>query len=70
MVDFCEFSEDGMDAYKRTIEMSSLSTRSMDRLAKVARTISDLADCENILPEHVDEASSFVVGGILRDSLK
>ncbi len=66
--EFCEFSDQGMVAYKRTIEESSLSTRSMDRLAKVARTIADLAQTEHVGPPHVEEAASFVIGGMLRDA--
>lgn len=69
VVDFCEFSDEGMGIYKRTIEQSSLSTRSMDRLAKVARTIADLGESEQISSQHVEEAASFVVGGMLRDAL-
>ena len=39
----------------------------MDRLAKVSRTIADLADSDLVEPIHVEKAVSFVVGGILRD---
>jgi predicted ATPase with chaperone activity len=39
----------------------------MDRLAKVARTIADLKGAEFVEPDHVTKASSFVVGGMLRD---
>ena len=68
VIDFCEFSNDGMTAYKRTTEESSLSTRSMDRLAKVARTVADLDDNDQIHTKHVEEAASFVIGGVLRES--
>jgi magnesium chelatase family protein len=66
--DFCEFSDDGMSAYKQTIEASALSTRSMDRLAKVSRTVADLEGTNQVEPRHVEEAATFVVGGMLRDS--
>ncbi len=57
-----------MVACKRAIEGSHLSNRSMDRLAKVSRTIADLCDSEQIHSQHVEEAASFVIGGILRDA--
>jgi magnesium chelatase family protein len=41
----------------------------MDRLAKVARTIADLAAVETIEPDHVEKAASFVIGGMLRDAV-
>ncbi|MBI1309855.1 YifB family Mg chelatase-like AAA ATPase [bacterium] len=66
--DYCDFSESGFSRFREIIETSTLSTRSMDRLAKVSRTISDLDDKEHVAPYHVDEAASFVVGGILRDA--
>jgi Magnesium chelatase, subunit ChlI C-terminal len=45
-----------------------LSTRSLDRLAKVARTIADLAATKQVVPTHISKACSYVVGGMLRDS--
>ena len=65
--EYCEFSNDAFDHYKRVIEDSSLSTRSMDRLAKVARTLADLRDDSSISIQNIDEAKSYVVGGILRE---
>ncbi|MCA9214319.1 MAG: YifB family Mg chelatase-like AAA ATPase, partial [Planctomycetales bacterium] len=65
--DFCEFSDDGFRQYKLTVEETSLSTRSIDRLAKVARTIADLAGEASVESRHVQQASKFVVGGLLRD---
>jgi magnesium chelatase family protein len=66
--DFCEFSENGMTAFKQTIEASTLSTRSMDRLAKVSRTVADLDGAARVETHHIEEAASFVVGGMLRDA--
>jgi ribosome biogenesis SPOUT family RNA methylase Rps3 len=37
-------------------------------LAKVARTVADLAAKDDVEPEHVTKAASFVVGGMLRAS--
>ena len=66
--DHCRFSTDGFAFFKSTIENSQLSTRSMDRLARVSRTIADLANSPDIEPEHIDEARSFVISGSWRDA--
>ncbi|MBA4031783.1 MAG: hypothetical protein C0478_12960 [Planctomyces sp.] len=63
--ELCQFSKDGLQTFKSTAETVSLSTRSIDRLAKVARTIADLEAQDEILPSHVNEATSFVTGGNL-----
>jgi magnesium chelatase family protein len=63
----CEFSPDGFTVFRDTIEESRISTRSMDRLAKVSRTIADLTDSKCVEPHHIAEAASFVIGGVLRD---
>lgn len=65
--DYCSFSSEGFKHYKSCIENNTLSTRSMDRLAKVSRTIADLSGEETVDPPHVEKAASFVVGGMLRD---
>jgi magnesium chelatase family protein len=64
--EFCNFSAEGFEFYKQTVEQHSLNMRSMDRLAKVARTVADLADGDRVEPPHVAEAAKFVIGGILR----
>ena len=64
--ELCRLSPAGLDSYKATIEKSSLSTRSMDRLAKVARTVADLGKSEHVEPLHIEKAASYVVGGMLR----
>lgn len=65
--EFCRFSESAFAAYKSLAGRDRLSTRSIDRLAKVARTIADLAGVEEVQPEHVTKASTFVIGGLLRE---
>lgn len=65
--DYCAFSNDGFARYKECIENNTLSTRSMDRLAKVSRTIADLAETDTVDPLHVEKAATFVVGGMLRE---
>ena len=64
----CRFSPPAFGAYKNLIDQNTLSTRSMDRVAKVARTIADLAASNEIEPEHISEAASFVIGGMLREA--
>ncbi|XZE19450.1 YifB family Mg chelatase-like AAA ATPase [Pirellulaceae bacterium SH449] len=66
VVDFCRMSADAEKSYRETLERASVSTRTCDRLAKVARTIADLDSEELIEPKHVDEAASFVAAGILQ----
>ena len=56
------------ESFKETVDKNSLSTRSMDRLAKVARTVADLAGAKQVEPAHISKACGYVVGGMLRDS--
>jgi len=64
--EFCQFSAEGFETYKGIIAGNSLSTRSGDRLAKVARTVADLFDADQIEPPHVLKAKHYVTGGVLR----
>jgi len=68
--EYCDFSSSGFEAYRLRIDNSQLSTRSMDRLAKVARTVADLSDSPQVEPSHVSEAASFVIGGMLRETFQ
>jgi magnesium chelatase family protein len=67
--ELCRFGDQGFAEYKSAIDKHTLSTRSMDRLAKVARTVADLVDSEAIEPPHVRKAASYVIGGLLRDAI-
>ncbi len=66
--ELCNFSPTGFDVFKTVIDTNDLSTRSMDRLAKVSRTIADLASEKHVERQHVEEAASFVIGGMLREN--
>lgn len=68
--DYCNFSESAFDRYKEIIEENNVSTRSMDRLAKVSRTVADIEDSDTVESEHLEEAAEFVIGGILRNAMK
>ncbi len=56
----CEFGDDAAVCYKEIHKDRSFSTRVMTRIAKVARTIADLAGEVTVLPEHVSEADSLM----------
>ena len=56
VLDHCEFSSEAMSCFKETIENNTLSTRSMDRLAKVARTIADLEGNDKVQPAAYSES--------------
>lgn len=65
VLEFCQFSSRAMETYKSVIESKSLSTRSMDRLAKISRTVADMERTPDIRPRHVEEAAGFILGGEL-----
>jgi len=69
VLDFCRLSSDGMAALKSLVSENALSTRSMDRLAKVSRTVADLEGCDCVQGGHLTKAAQFVIGGVLRDTL-
>ncbi len=68
ITDFCPMSPDGTISYREAIDRATVSTRTCDRLAKVARTIADLDNEELIQSRHVEEAEKFVVAAILQRS--
>jgi magnesium chelatase family protein len=65
--DYCQFSAGAMQCFTEIVEGNRISTRSTNRLAKVARTVADLSGNDDIERLHVKEAAQFVVGGLLRD---
>jgi magnesium chelatase family protein len=56
---FCRLDTSGEMLLKQAMVEFGLSARAHDKICKVARTISDLASCEDIKPEHVAEAVSY-----------
>ena len=68
LLEYCQFSEEGFTYYKRLAAEQAISTRTTDRLAKVARTVADLHGADQIQPTHVDHAARFVLLPILQQA--
>ena len=56
---YCPLDEQGDKLLAYSMEKLGLSARAYDRILKVARTIADLADAENIAANHLLEAISY-----------
>lgn len=56
--EYCKISKEGHDILRDAYDKLGLSARGTKRILKVARTIADLDDCIDILPEHIKEALS------------
>jgi magnesium chelatase family protein len=55
----CKISDSGQALLKQAMEKLGLSARAYDRILKVARTIADLAESDEIKLEHLAEAIHF-----------
>ena len=55
----CQLDEVSGKLLKTAMEMRGLSARAYDRILKVARTIADLDESQNIRPEHISEAINY-----------
>jgi len=56
---FCRLDTSCEMLLKQAMTEFGLSARAHDKICKVARTIADLADSEDIKPEHIAEAVSY-----------
>lgn len=55
----CKLDKECSDLMRMAFESLNLSARAHDKILKVARTIADLDDSENIRPEHLAEAIQY-----------
>lgn len=55
----CKITEAGNEILKKAMDSLGLSARAYDRILKVARTIADLENSENIETQHLAEAIQF-----------
>ena len=56
---YCQLDESSEMLLKQAMIEFGLSARAHDKILKVARTIADLEENENITPQHVTEAISY-----------
>lgn len=54
--DFCRLNEEGKSLLSKIVKRLALSARAYDRILKVARTIADMAESEDIQTAHLAEA--------------
>ena len=56
---FAQPDDNGLQLLRTAMERLKLSARAYSRILKVARTIADLANSEQIKAEHIAEAISY-----------
>lgn len=56
---YCALTEEGQKLLKAAIEELGFSARAFDKILKVGRTIADLSNSQDILPDHIAEAIQY-----------
>ena len=56
---FCKIDPASEELLKMAMTKLGLSARAYDRIIKVSRTIADLENSDNILPQHISEAIQY-----------
>ena len=56
---FCRLTDDAAALLEKAFERLGLSARAYDKVLRVARTIADLAEKEEIAQEHITEAVQY-----------
>jgi len=56
---YCQLDDAGGKLLRTAMDLRGLSARAYDRILKVARTIADLSQSENIEVEHISEAINY-----------
>ena len=55
----CRLERDAQTLLKQALDSLGLSARAYDKILKVARTIADLEECEQVRTHHVSEAVNY-----------
>ena len=57
--DYCQLDRESLDLLKASMHELGLSARAHDKILRVARTIADLEDAEDIALPHLSEAINY-----------